>query len=205
MTMGKIITISRQYMSGGRAIGQKLAEKLGIEYYDSKLIELAAKESGFSQEHFIDPEKNASNSFLYSIVRGLQYQDRTTTPWSLEESIFDTQVRVINDLAAKGPCVIIGRCADYILSEVPGVTKVFIYADIKYRVKQAMKNGYSGDEEQCEAEIRKIDKRRQNYYNYHADRKWGTVTNYDLCINSACCSVDSAVKIITEYVGGIDS
>ena len=200
--MNTVITIGRQFGSAGREIGEKVAEYFGIQCYDKELLTRAAKESGFSREHFVDPEKNASNSFLYSIVRGLQYQDRTTTPWSLEESIYDAQARVINDLAMKGPCVIIGRCADYILSDLPGIVKVYIYADIKYRVKQAMDNGYAGDEEQCEAEIRKIDKRRQNYYNYHADRKWGTVTNYDLCINTTYCSVDNAVNIISEYIGG---
>lgn len=193
--MAKIITISRQYGSGGREIGRRVAEKLGIPFYDSQIIKLAAEKSGFSEKHFEDPEKNAGNSFLYSIARGMQHQYRTATPWSFEETVYNTQSDVIRTAAAEGPAVFIGRCADYILKNNPDLFKVFVYADYDFRAERAVRiNGVKPEE--VRETIKLKDKRRANYYNYHADGKWGEAANYDLCIDSSFTGIDRAVEII---------
>lgn len=198
--MNKIITISRQYGSGGREIGDKLAKRFGVPFYDHALIEMAAKESGFSEKYFEDPEKNATNSFLYSIVRGMQYQYRNATPWSLEETVYTTQSDIIRKIAEEGPCVIIGRCADYILSDYDDVIKIFIHADMDFRIERAIKID-SIDPNQAREHVRKKDKRRMNYYNYHSDTKWGDALNYHLCLDSGLCGIDTAVDIIAKFIG----
>lgn len=195
--MSKIITISRQYGSGGREIGEKLAAKLQIPFYDNQLIMLAAEKSGFSAKYFEDPEKNAGNSFLYSIVRGMQYQYRTATPWSLEETVYNTQSEVIRSIAEQGPAVIIGRCADYILKDHPNVLKVFVYADFDFRCERAIRvDGVEPDK--VKETVRAKDKRRANYYNYHSDFKWGEVFNYHLTVDSSFVGIDRAVDFIAE-------
>jgi cytidylate kinase len=197
-----IITISRQHGSGGKEIGELLSEKLGIPVYDNKLIQLAAEKSGFSEEHFRDYDKNASNSFLYSLVRGFQYHQNATSSWSLEDKIYATQSGVIREIADKGPCIIIGRCADYILSEKPNIIKIFIYGSLDSRAERvANREGISKDE--ALNKIKSTGKRRQNYYNYHADTKWGDATNYNLCIDSSFCGVEKAAQIICDFIKSI--
>ncbi len=198
--MNKIIIISRQYGSGGREIGKKLAELYGVPFYDHQLISLAAKESGFSEEFFEDPEKNATNSFLYSIVRGIQYQYRNATPWSLEETVYNTQSDIIRKLAEKGPCVIIGRCADYVLSDRDDIIKIFLHADPEFRKARAMElDGV--DEKEVDDLVRRKDKQRMNYHNYHADTKWGDAKHYDISLSTSGCGIDRAVKILADFIG----
>ena len=195
--MKSIITISRQYGSGGREIGRKVADKLGVPFYDSQLIKLAAEKSGVSEHFFEDPEKHAGNSFMYSIVRGMQYQYRTATPWSFEETVFSTQSEVIRTIAAQGPAVIIGRCADFILKNNPDLFKVFINADYDFRAERAVRiNGVAPED--VKETIKLKDKRRANYYNYHSDTKWGEASNYHLSISSSYCGIDRAADIIVE-------
>ncbi len=197
--MNHIITISRQYGSGGREIGELVAKNFNIPFYDNALIQLAAEESGFSADHFRDYDKYANNSFLYSLVRGFQYHQHATATWSLEDSIYTTQAKVIRDIADKGPCVIIGRCADYILSEKPELVKIFIYGDIDFRIKRAIEiNGI--EPAKAKDEVKNRDKRRQNYYNYHSDVKWGEAPNYNLCIDSSFCGIEKAASLICDFV-----
>ena len=197
--MNYIITISRQHGSGGKEIGELLSKELGIPIYDNTVIQRAAEKSGFSEDHFRDYDKNAGNSFLYSLVRGFQYHQSNTSTWSLEDKIYATHSKVINELANEGPCVIIGRCADYILSNRPNVVKIFIYGDAEKRADfLAKKNGIS--HEQALSEIKSVDKRRQNYYNYHADSKWGDAKNYNLCIDSSFCGVEGAASLICNFL-----
>ncbi len=197
--MNHIITISRQHGSGGKEIGELLSASLGIPCYDNKLIQLASEKSGFSEEHFRDYDKNASNSFLYSLVRGFQYHQNATGMWSLEDKIYTTQSRVIHEIADEGPCIIIGRCADYILSERPELVKIFVYASPDFRAERlASREGIS--REKALDEIKATDKRRQNYYNYHSDTKWGDAQNYNLCIDSSFCGVEKAAQIICDFV-----
>ena len=197
--MKHIITISRQYGSGGREIGELVAKKLGIPFYDNALIQLATEEAGFSPEHFEDVERNARNSFLYSIVRGIQYHNSNTGIWSLEDSIYMTQAKVIRDIADKGSCVIIGRCSDYILSGNPDLIKAFVYAPLSERAKRCVERGEVSADKATE-HVKGKDKRRQNYYNYHADTKWGDAQNYNVCIDSAFCGIETAADIIVSVV-----
>ena len=198
--MNKIITISRQYKAGGKELGKIIAKKYNIPFYDSKLIELAAKESGVAGSFFEEPERNASNSLLYSIVRGMQYQHSySTTPWSLEETIYKTQSDVIRKIADEGPCVIIGRCADYILRDREDVVRIFVRADFDLRVKKAAEE-LKTEPDDAQEEVRMKDKRRANYYNYHSDTKWGSIDNYDLAIDTTHIGIEKAAEVVSSFV-----
>lgn len=200
--MNKIITISRQYGSGGREIGEKLAEKLRIPFYDNELITRAAKESGFAEAAFENAEKKATNSLLYSIAMGMNAygnQDIGFTHLSLDDQIYLAQSNVIRKVAAEGPCVIVGRCADYILRDLPNVVHIFIWADLGYRKDRAVRL-YHLPENKAEEMILKTDKRRANYYNYHASEKWGRAENYHLSIKSDYVEIKNAVDLIAEFL-----
>lgn len=200
--MNKVITISRQYGSGGSEIGKKLADKLGIPFYDNELIERAAKESGFSTAAFENAESKATNSLLYSIAMGMNAygnQEIGFAHLSLDDRIYLAQSEVIRKVAQEGPCVIVGRCADYVLKEMPGVINVFIWADFDFRVKRAVKIDKLS-EIKPEEKILKIDKRRANYYNYHANDKWGKAENYHLSLRSDYIGIDNCVDCIINYV-----
>ena len=200
--MDKIITISRQYGSGGREIGAKLAAYFGIPFYDNELITRAAKESGFAEAAFENAENKATNSLLYSIAMGMNSygnQELGFSHLSLDDRIYLAQSDVIRKVAAEGPCVIVGRCADYILKEMPNVINVFIWADMPFRIERAIRiDGLS--ENKAQENIQKIDKRRANYYNYHASEKWGRAENYHLSVKSSYGGIDHAVKTICTYV-----
>lgn len=197
--MNHIITISRQHGSGGREIGELVAKTLGIPYYDNSIIQLAAEKSGFSEDHFRDYDKGATNSFLYSLVRGFQYHQNNTSTFSLEDKVYETQTKVIRELADKGPCIIVGRCADYILSERPELVKLFIYGSLEKRAELLVAKDNIPLNEAI-SKIKTTDKRRQNYYNYHTDRKWGDAQNYNLCIDSSFCGTEKAAKIICDFL-----
>ena len=200
--MKNIITISRQYGSGGREIGEKLAEKLGIPFYDNKLISLAAKESGFAESAFENVENKATSSLLYSIAMGINaYGNRDIgfTHLSLDDQIYLAQSDVIRKIAAEGPCVIVGRCADYVLKDFKNVVHIFIWADINYRKDRAI-NQYHLPAQKADEEIIKADKRRANYYNYHATGKWGKAENYHLSIRSDFIGIDNSVDCIIRYL-----
>lgn len=199
--MDKIITISRQFGSGGREIGSIISEKLGIPFYDDESIkQAAAEESNINPVHFEEYDKNARNSFLYSIIRGIQqFNGMQGSNWSLEDSVYNSQAKVIRSLAENGPCVIIGRCADFILDQIPQVVKVFIYGDFNFRVKRAIEI-CEIEPDKAEEMVHARDKRRQNYYNYHADVKWGEMNNYHLCIDSSFCGIENAAELICNFV-----
>lgn len=202
--MNKIITISRQYASGGRVIGEKLAAALGIPFYDNEIITRAAKESGFAEEAFHAAETKATNSFLYSIAMGMNsfsgsHETGAYTNLSLDDRIYLAQTDVIRKVAADGPCVIVGRCADYVLKEMDNVVNIFICADMKSRIERAV-NVHGMSANKIEESIRKIDKRRANYYNYHSCEQWGKAQNYHLCVNSGAIGIDNAVACIKAYV-----
>ena len=200
--MNKVITISREYGSGGREIGEKLAKELGVPFYDNELITRAAKASGFAESAFANAETKATNSLLYSIAMGMSaYGSHEVgyTSLSLDDRIFIAQSEVIRNLAKEGPCVIVGRCADYILKDMDNVINVVIWADIKYRVYRAT-TMYDLPVNKAEENIRKADKRRANYYNYHANEKWGKAENYHISIRSDIVGMDSSVDILKSYI-----
>ena len=200
--MNKVITISRQYGSGGREIGEKLAKALGVPFYDNELITRAAKESGFAESAFVNAETKATNSLLYSIAMGMSAygsHEIGYTSLSLDDRIFIAQSDVIRNLAKEGPCVIVGRCADYILKDMDQVLNVFIWADIKYRVERAT-TMYNLPVHKAEENIYKADKRRANYYNYHASEKWGKAENYHISLRSDYVGIDQSVEILKQYI-----
>ncbi|MBP5159721.1 MAG: cytidylate kinase-like family protein [Lachnospiraceae bacterium] len=200
--MDKVITISRQYGSGGREIGQKLAEAWNVPFYDNELISRAAKESGFAEATFEKAESRATNSLLYSIARGLTAfngQETTFSNLSLDDRIYIAQANVIRKVASEGPCVIVGRCADYILRKLDNLVNVFVWADMPFRVERAIRiDNMSPDK--IEEEIVKIDKRRGNYHNFHTGEKWGRAENYHLSIRSSMTGIDGAVEVIKLFV-----
>lgn len=201
--MNKIITISRQYGSGGREIGKKLAEHYGIPFYDNELITRAAKESGFAEETFARAEDKATNSLLYSLAMGINVygnQDFGFSGLSLDDRIFLAQSDVIRKVAEEGPCIIVGRCADYVLKERDDVCNLFIRASMSFRIDRAI-NEYDVDEKSAADVIIKNDKRRSNYYNYHVGEKWTNLNNYDLVIRSDLHGIDKTVETICTYLG----
>lgn len=200
--MNKVITISRQYGSGGRFVGQKLAEAFDIPFYDNEIINLAAKESGFAVKAFERAEEKATNSFLYSIAMGMgaySNQDFGYASLSIDDRVFLAQSSVIRKVAEEGPCVIVGRCADYVLKERDDVVNIFICANIDDRIRRAVEEYHIPREKAAETILRQ-DKRRANYYNFHANEKWGNVNNYDLSIRTDFGGIDHAVKCIKAFL-----
>lgn len=203
--MNKVITISRQYGSGGREIGQKLAQEFGVPFYDNELISRAAKESGFAEATFEHAESRATNSLLYSIARGMTSFGGTEIGYSnlsLDDRVYIAQANVIRKVAAESPCVIVGRCADYILRKMDNVVNIFVWADLPFRVERAIRiDGMSPSK--IEDEILKMDRRRSNYHNFHTGEKWGHAENYHLSINSSAVGIDDAVRVVKAYVEGM--
>lgn len=200
--MNKVITISRQYGSGGRVVGEKLAKELGIAFYDNELITRAAKESGFAEAAFARAEEKATNSLLYSIAMGMNAygnQDFGFSSLSLDDKIFLAQSNIIRKVAEEGPCVIVGRCADYVLKERSDVVHVFVHAGLDFRIKRATEL-YGISTEKAGEEVMKYDKRRSNYYNYHTSEKWGTLFNYDIAVRTDMGGIDHAVKVIKTFL-----
>lgn len=184
-----VITIAREYGSGGRLIGEEVAKALGIPFYDKELILLAAKKSGFSEEYIRKTEQIKSASFLYSL-----YMTSQVLPMS--DQIFLVQSKIIQELAEQGPCVIVGRCADYVLRNTPGCMNVFIHSPMEERVKRAAEE-YGDKTANMEDHVRKQDKKRSSYYNYFSQSKWGSAKNYHLAVNSTL-GINPSAKLIED-------
>ena len=198
--MKKLVTISREYGSGGRKIGKLLAEKLGVPFYDKEVIDKAVEESGFSRELIETAELKAKSSFAYNLASALNLSEGIgASPLSVNEKLFLAQFDVIKEISEKNEGVIVGRCADYILKDMPGVTNVFIYAETEDRLKRAVEE-YGDNPEKIAHTVATIDKARQNYYNYHTCQKWGDYRNYNLSINSSYITEEEAASLIAEYV-----
>lgn len=189
--MGKIITISRQYASGGSEIGRKVAKLLDIPYYDKTIIDVTAKESGFDPAYIARVEQTSTTSLLYNLTMNAVY----TQP--LTDQLFAAQCKVIRALADKGQCVIVGRCSDYILNGGYNCFNVFVHSSDKFRIQRITEHdGVS--EKDAEIMIRQKDKTRRKHYKYYTERTWGDSVNYDLCINTATCGIDEAAEIIAR-------
>ena len=196
--MNKIITITRQFGCGGREIGKKLAEAYGIPFYDNEIISRAAKDTGFAEAAFERAEDKASNSLLYSIAMGMNVfssQDVGFSGLSLDDRIFLAQSKVIRNVAKEGPCVIVGRCADYILKNQENVVNLFIRATLDFRIKRAIEVEGIPKEKSAEMVMKK-DKSRANYYKYHSGERWDNVLNYDFAIRSDLCGIDGTVACL---------
>ena len=201
MANNTIITIARQYGSGGHDIGKKLAEELKIPFYDKELLERAAKDSGFCQEIFENYDEKPTNSFLYSLVMdtySMGYSTAAFAEMPLNHKIFLAQFNAIKDIAKEGPCVIVGRCADYALADFPNVVNVYLYADLQSRIARIARRHDVTDAKAKEL-IQKTDKSRASYYNYYTNKKWGEATGYDLCLNTASLGIDGTIHMIREF------
>ena len=198
----KIVTISRQYGSGGRYIGKKLAKAMGVPCYDEKLIDMVAKESGFAQSFVAEKGERMTGSLLFNIASSLSFANNvfsTNNGVTLQDEIYFTQNRIIKELADKGPCVIVGRCADYILREREDCLNVFIFADNESKIERAEKY-FNITREEAPAVLKKKDKARANHYKYYTDQEWGMASNYDLCLNSGLIGIEGCVKAIQQVL-----
>lgn len=199
--MNKIITIGRQLGSNGRIIGSTLAERLGYKFYDKELIAKAAKDSGLSEHLFEGIDEQPTNSMLYSLVMGIQsgkglyyqYNDIMNG-----DNLFKVQSDVIKSIAKEDNCVIVGRCADYILRDHPNLVKVFLYASRDERTKTLMERDNMSEKE-AKSAINKADKRRSNYYNFYTNNVWGDVHNYHLCLDTTSMPIEKCVDILANF------
>lgn len=199
MAKGTVITIGRQFGSGGRAIGKQVAQVLDIPFYDKELIKQMAKESGLSHEILDDYDEKPTNSFLYSLSLGAYTYGNSLTgipEMPMSDKIFVIQSDVIKNIAKQGSCVIVGRCAESILKDVVPCLSVFVHTDFDSRIKRVSEYENISRDEAAE-QIRKTDKKRASYHNYYSDLKWGAATSYDLCINSKI-GIENAAKLIVD-------
>lgn len=203
--MGNIVvTIGRQYGSGGRELGERLAKELGIPFYDKELVELAAKKSDMSEDVLKNIDEKATNSFLYSLVTGSM---RGSTPpfyyeMPLNDRLFVAQSEVIKSLAAETSCVIVGRCADYILADTDfNCANIFVYAPMTARIDRVQKMyDTTLSPSKAKEKIVKTDKTRKTYYNYYSNQDWGKMDNYHLCLDTSAIGMDNAVEIAKNFV-----
>lgn len=184
----RIITISREFGSGGRTIGKKVAEALGLPCYDSELIQKMAVESGFHEQYVKDNSESAPVGFLSNLT------NRAFGPTN-EDYLWEVQCRIITELAEKGSCVIVGRCADYILRDKADCLRVFIHADMDFRAKRIVEV-YGEREASPEQRIKDKDKRRAAYHRFYTNMKWGHAQNYDITLNSGTLGIERCVDII---------
>lgn len=189
----RIITISRQFGSGGRTIGKEVAEKLGIPCYDQELIEKAAEKSGLAKEFIADQgEYTPYGSWFINAL-----SPRTMNGQSTQDYLWNVQRKIILDLAKKGPCVIIGRCADYILKDEADLLKVFIHSDSKSRAERIV-NLYGESDISPEKRLKNKDKCRKAYYQFYTDMVWGDAENYHISLDSGMLGIEKCVEIIVS-------
>lgn len=186
----RVITISREFGNGGRTIGKKVAEQLGIPCYDSELIQKIAEESGFDAKFVQEAGEYAPGGFLSNL------SSRTFGPTN-EDYLWKIQYQIISRLAGQGPCVIVGRCADYILRDKADCLRVFIHADAQFRARRIVQE-YGERAESPEQRLRDKDKRRAAYHRFYTNMKWGHAQNYDLTLNSGTLGIDRCVEIIRD-------
>ncbi len=200
MKTNAIITIGRQYGSGGREIGEKLAEKLEIPFYDKELLERAANDSGICKELFENHDEKPTNSFLYSLVMdtySFGYSSAAFTDMPINHKVFLAQFEAVKKLAMEGPCVMVGRCADYALSEFSNCFSVFIHSDMESRIRRIAQK-YGMKDNKARDAIQKTDKSRSSYYNYYTNKRWGDASSYHLSIDSGKLGIDKTVECIIQ-------
>ena len=192
--MKSIITISREFGSGGHSIGEAVARKLGYRFFDRELVNQVAERSGFSPEFIEESGEYASakNSLLFAIATANQY---TMNGISMLDKLYIEQTKIIEEIAQEGSCVIVGRCADYILREYEDCLHVFIHADMKSRAKRIV-DRFGEQERSAEKRLNEKDQRRKVYYKNYTGRSWGQAQNYDLCLNSGVLGSERCVELI---------
>ncbi len=197
-----VITIARQYGSGGRTIGEMLSKELGVPYYDKELLKFASEESGIHEGLFAGADEKLKNSPLVRISKKV-YQGQLIPPGSDDftsaENLFNYQAKVIKGLAEEASCIIIGRCADYVLRDYDNVLSVFVHAPEDYCIEQAKKKLSMPDRE-IKKFIQKTDKERADYYKHYTGREWTDARNYDLCLDSSKLGMERCVEEIKSYM-----
>ncbi len=198
--MSLIITIGRQFGSGGHDVGEKIAEYFNIPFYDKELVEMAAQKSNISKEALKEVDERATNSFLYSLASGNYSMRGINAPiyyeMPINDKLFIAQAEVIKEVAKKGSCVIVGRCADYVLeNENVDLLNVFIYGSVDYRAKRVME-ALDLTQSKARDKVMKTDKQRRTYYDYYTSRDWGVMSNYDICINAEKFGIEGAANLI---------
>ncbi len=201
-----LVTIARQYGSGGREVGHKLAELTGYTFYDRQMITLAAEKSGLSVDALSHADETAANSFLYSMVTSSAAYNRglDAVHLPLNDRLFVLQSQIIKEHSDDGNgSIFVGRCADYVLNGRPNLVRVFIEAPFETRVATVMER-HGLDKDEAESLVVKTDKRRANYYNYYTGEKWGKVDRYDLVVSTGRIGVDGAAAMIRHYLDELD-
>lgn len=197
-----VITIARGYGSGGRTMGRLLAEELGIKYYDRELLRLASDESGINEALFGEADEKLKNSLLYRIAKHT-YTGEVIPPDSDDfvsnDNLFNYQAKVIRGLAAEESCIIIGRCADYVLRNMPGVVRLYCYAPLEDCI--AREKALSGlSDKEIIKKIQKIDKHRSDYYKFYTGKDWNDARNYDVCLNTASMGYEQLIEVVKSYL-----
>lgn len=202
MDKKRVITIARQYGSGGRTIGEMLAKELGIHYYDRELLKLASDDSGINESLFAKADEKLKNTSLFRIAKkvyGGELIPPESDDFTSSDNLFNYQAKIIRELSEEESCVIIGRCADYVLKDCDHVLSVFIHAPEEFCIEQAGKK-LSMSRRELEKFIAKTDKYRADYYKYHTGREWTDARNYDLCLNSSKLGYERCVQEIIAYM-----
>lgn len=197
-----VINIGRQLGSGGREIGEKLATRMNISYYDKELINLASKESGLCKEFFEKADEKTSQNIIGGLF-GMRFPivGEISTPYAnylSNDALFKIQSDVIRKLAAEKSCLFVGRCADYILRDNPRCVNVFISASMQNRIERVSRNN-NVSEEEAKDMIHRTDKKRAEFYNYYSYKTWGAAATYHLCINSSILGIDETINIIEDF------
>lgn len=197
-----VITIARQYGSGGRTVGEMLAQKLNIHYYDKELMKLASDDSGINEALFVNADEKLKNTSLFRIAQNV-YSGELLPPesddFTSNDNLFNYQAKIIRMLAEEESCVIMGRCADYVLKDYDNVLSVFVHAPHDFCMKQAGEK-HSMSEKELERFVAKTDRRRADYYKYHTGREWTDARNYDLCLDSSKLGFERCVEEIIAYM-----
>lgn len=199
--MNTIITIGRHYGSGGKEIGKTLAKELGIPFYDEEIVKMSSESSDIHPDVVKNTEEKVANSLLYSLMAGgglRGVSDAMHYQMPINDKVFISQSKVIKELAKKGPCVFVGRCADYVLED-EDIFRVFIYSDMDSKIKR-ISEIFKIDAQKAKDKIVKTEKSRKTYYNYYTDKVWGDMQGYDLCINTGKTGISGAVEIIKSYI-----
>ena len=197
-----IITIGRQYGSGGREVGQKLAEYFGIKFYDKEMLAVAAKESGICEEIFETHDEKPTSSFLYSLVMdtySMGYSSNVFSEMPINHKVFLAQFDAIKKIADEGPCILVGRCADYALEEYDNVLSVFIHADLDARIRRIARI-YDLTDAKAKDMIIKADKKRASYYNYYTNKRWGDSSSYNMCLDSSVLGIEGTAEAIKKLI-----
>lgn len=201
--MNTIITIGREFGSGGHQIGVELAKELGIPCYDKELLERAAKDSGLCQDIMEAHDEKPTGSFLFSLVMDTystsRYPSTLYADMPLNQKVFLAQFEAIKNVAEKGPCVIIGRCADYALENDKRLLSVFLYADMEYKIRRTAVL-YDITDAKAKDKIVRLDKSRASYYNYYTNKKWGSRESYDLMLDTGVLGIKGTVEVIKKAI-----